>query len=721
MAAEDWTRFQFRWGLGQVVALIALVAVCQLEFAGSSLVLVAVAAVALLTVRPQWLGPIQRPLTRWGPKLILVAVIIDFVFSRGDVVPPLVRTLSLLLTYRALELRHPRQDRQLVLLSLLLLLMAGTLTADLIFAVELFLFVPVALFLLAVVVADERGRGFINDWREPWRDFSWRTWWRRNRRRTDRRILVFAIGLYGFFGLSAMGLFWSLPRFDFGHQLPFLRLPSHQSLTGFSEEVNFGEVVSIQQDTAVAMRVDAPPEASMRRPYWRMMVLDEYLGRGFRQSESARAANWSMNDSALRAPGDGFEGGGEEWTHFLEGGISRQIPVPGRFGQMRFTARQSLRFNTAVGTIALRETSANMLVYRLDPVVLGPVQPLLLADRELVKARSPIVLEDGDGVEYPATTRTLPGGAEARAFLEDAVAEIRAATADDDSMEVFVGQATAWLQAGRGYSLETDLGRGADPLIDWMRRKVAGHCELYAGSLVLLARQAGYPARLVTGFHGGIWNGFEDYFMVRHADAHAWVEVFDPDVGWRRFDPTPGNGEVPSNGFGAPTGLAAAPREVDSTFGAYVDSLRVLWYRKVVNFDHADQEAMVEAARDGFLTWGVALKETFLDYWTALKGLVEAPLAWSSYRELIPMLTTLLIGLLCLWGVRRLRWSLGGGKRRTAEGRVRRSADRWLERLPKAGTDEVRARLQLLRYGDPATWESPRKVFRAARQARRAG
>jgi hypothetical protein len=49
---------------------------------------------------------------------------------------------------------------------------------------------------------------------------------------------------------------------------------------------------------------------------------------------------------------------------------------------------------------------------------------------------------------------------------------------------------------------------------------------------VVLMRNAGIPARVVTGFAGGTRNRLGDYWVVRRMDAHAWAEVWLPQRGW---------------------------------------------------------------------------------------------------------------------------------------------------------------------------------------------
>lgn len=65
-----------------------------------------------------------------------------------------------------------------------------------------------------------------------------------------------------------------------------------------------------------------------------------------------------------------------------------------------------------------------------------------------------------------------------------------------------------------------------------------GHCELFASSMVLMARTLGIPARLVTGFSATNLNPVTGYIEVRGMDAHAWVEVYIKQFGWVTFEPT---------------------------------------------------------------------------------------------------------------------------------------------------------------------------------------
>ena len=71
-----------------------------------------------------------------------------------------------------------------------------------------------------------------------------------------------------------------------------------------------------------------------------------------------------------------------------------------------------------------------------------------------------------------------------------------------------------------------------------------GVCEHFVSAMVILLRELGIPARLVSGFGSGDYNPITGYYEVRANDAHAWAEVYFPEYGWLPFDPTPGwNGD----------------------------------------------------------------------------------------------------------------------------------------------------------------------------------
>ncbi|MEN8112952.1 MAG: transglutaminaseTgpA domain-containing protein [Actinomycetota bacterium] len=105
-----------------------------------------------------------------------------------------------------------------------------------------------------------------------------------------------------------------------------------------------------------------------------------------------------------------------------------------------------------------------------------------------------------------------------------------------------------WFRESGGfvYDLEvTPPGHGDDVLAAWLfddseenvgyRR---GYCEQFATSMAVMTRSIGIPTRVVLGFTPGERTG-EDEVLVLDRNAHSWVELWIPEVGWVSFDPTP--------------------------------------------------------------------------------------------------------------------------------------------------------------------------------------
>ncbi|WP_064091157.1 transglutaminase TgpA family protein [Rossellomorea aquimaris] len=71
-----------------------------------------------------------------------------------------------------------------------------------------------------------------------------------------------------------------------------------------------------------------------------------------------------------------------------------------------------------------------------------------------------------------------------------------------------------------------------------------GYCDNFSTSMVVLLRSLGIPARWVKGYTEGEYSRQIDsqykLYEVSNNNAHSWVEVFFPEVGWVPFEPTVG-------------------------------------------------------------------------------------------------------------------------------------------------------------------------------------
>lgn len=147
----------------------------------------------------------------------------------------------------------------------------------------------------------------------------------------------------------------------------------------------------------------------------------------------------------------------------------------------------------------------------------------------------------------------------------------------------------AWLsESGEfRYSLSMPDTRGRDPLEVFLFEAKSGHCEYFSTAAAVMLRTLGIPARNVTGFVGGTWNEYGNYYALSQGDAHSWVEVY-VDGYWFTLEPTPpARGELPAD-----TGVLAELR-------AIIDALRTRWSESVVGYDLQQQVSSLR----GFYRW----------------------------------------------------------------------------------------------------------------------
>ncbi len=78
-------------------------------------------------------------------------------------------------------------------------------------------------------------------------------------------------------------------------------------------------------------------------------------------------------------------------------------------------------------------------------------------------------------------------------------------------------------------------------LFDWE----GGYPDHFSTTLTILLRSLGIPARLATGFSMGQFNPFTGLYVIRNTDAFALTEVYFPQYGWYPFDPIPGHEVIP--------------------------------------------------------------------------------------------------------------------------------------------------------------------------------
>ncbi len=92
------------------------------------------------------------------------------------------------------------------------------------------------------------------------------------------------------------------------------------------------------------------------------------------------------------------------------------------------------------------------------------------------------------------------------------------------------------------YTIDTDLpffDADEDLVSAFLFKYKGGTRDQFSTVLTMMLRSIGIPARLSTGFGPGQFNAFTGFYIVRNTDAYALTEVYFPDQGWFYFNPIP--------------------------------------------------------------------------------------------------------------------------------------------------------------------------------------
>lgn len=104
-----------------------------------------------------------------------------------------------------------------------------------------------------------------------------------------------------------------------------------------------------------------------------------------------------------------------------------------------------------------------------------------------------------------------------------------------------------WLRTTGGFAYDEqppEPPSGVPPLADFVGGSKRGYCQQFAGSMALMLRFLGVPARVAAGFTSGTFK--DGAWVVTDHNAHTWVEAWFPGYGWLTFDPTPARGTLTS-------------------------------------------------------------------------------------------------------------------------------------------------------------------------------
>ncbi len=724
--------YRVKWLIGAFMALISVGALYNLKTHNWIPASVTVAAITLCVLLPKLYA--NAPAALWKIFAFSIVPLVSIDIFAKETVPALLNLNTWLILYRSLNHQKRREEMQLVLLCLFLLVMTGMLTASILFGLQLLVFAGLAISFLSIgTILDSKSAGASEsiDPSDAWKEHS--GWLNLAGSMRYRNVVIGSAMFSVLIGIAGFS-FLFIPRVDVENKVNLFNMKGAASQTGFSESVQLGEVTSIKNDTRVALRVDVAGERVVpAMPYWRMLALDAYSNGGFSISPSLKEMLDDEDSTPYRAvrywkdrwfaDAPSRDQTRDRWTFFVEPGVSKFLPIVGSFKQFTYTNLNDVRIAPQMHAFALKETPSKMVSYQLEDVDFSARVPDVPAERMRdLSVRRVTNRVDSDSPEYPKTLLELPADEASRAYLSAVAREITGG-APINALE-FATRAANYLSRTHSYSMNITLPPVTDiqdPVVRWLRSDLDGHCEFFASSFILLARAAGFESRVVIGFKGGAWNAFENYYMIRNSDAHAWCEIYDGVGNWIRVDPTPGS-ELPASP-GSTVALESQIGESDSL--AYVDSLRMLWYRRIVNFDEQSQKEVAIQLKDFFLAYMQVAEEWAI---RAVKQIYDWIVAPWSLAKLFYTSTSLFIAVSILLFQRNLAlnyrelllapFKRGDPIRRKASKLLAKSEQK--RRKRSKGTPEDReaviSELKRLRFGRKETWPNPRLVFKEARR-----
>ena len=380
-------------------------------------------------------------------------------------------------------------------------------------------------------------------------------------------------------------IFFLIPRFTAGYLGGFNLQPSLMS--GFSDNVELGQIGEIKKNRRVVMRVrvEGGP-ARMRNVRWRGIALTTFDGkRWFTGAHepvviTPGADGWFV--LGVAPPQDRHRTAPLRYTVLLEPMatdalfVAAQVDrVRGRFSPDSGGGVQASRRSYLVmdKTSSLFNPFHNFINLRYEALSFVPA---------IAPARLRAALTD-----YPEEIRgvylQLPRLDPRIASFAQQVTS-RAPTAYDKAAAIEL-----YLRTRFGYTLELSGSPTGDPLAHFLFERRAGHCEYFAAAMTVMLRTLGIPARYVNGFLPGEYNEVGEDYIVRASDAHSWVEVYFPEYGWIPFDPTP-PAEEKAKGFLGRLAL-------------YWDWFELRWSEWVINYDFLHQVMLAQNLQRASRDW----------------------------------------------------------------------------------------------------------------------
>jgi hypothetical protein len=282
----------------------------------------------------------------------------------------------------------------------------------------------------------------------------------------------------------------------------------------------FGDWVSNDEEVLVL--------AAERPLYLRTRTYDEYTGTG-----------WDSTDGPKR----GVAAGDPLFTVLTSERPTVEVGV--RLESIAIEMRQTMGRNLFTGGSPLKVYAPAVIVEPNGLPLMGGIEsPNALGPGEVYE-EAVLVSEATEaqlaaaGDDYPTAVDDLY--LDTSGITDRVAALAREITADAENPYERAKALARYLR-GEDFTYSTsglEIPSGAD-LVDTFlfgEDGQIGYCQHYASAMALMARSVGLPARVAVGFAPGEAAG-DGLWLVREANAHAWVEIYFPGHGWQIFEAT---------------------------------------------------------------------------------------------------------------------------------------------------------------------------------------
>lgn len=455
----------------------------------------------------------------------------------------------------------------LAMLSFASILAAAVLTVDTTFLILFFIFV---LFGVSTFVGMELRRGAVGAVSPAPHTHTARD------RRLNRALSLSALSVSAGSILLGGVLFFFFPRFTAGYLGRASFSPSLMS--GFTENVELGQIGEIKKNSTVVMRVQTGRPIGYERLRWRGIALTTFDGRRWSSPERDAERLLTGEDGWIHTGGSPQKSdslkAGMIYTVYLEPLATDAIFVPGKVIRLKgnFNGENTGAFGAIRRNFIFRDFTDTLLNPFHNYTGIRYAGFSLLPPLNITKLRAaPAEYSSDITSEYVQLPRKLDPR------IPELAKQItkNAQTPFDKALAV-----ESYLRNRFTYTLNLTGKPGADPLAHFLFETRAGHCEYFASAMIIMLRTLGVPSREVNGFLPGEFNELGGDYIVRASDAHSWVEVYFPGADWQVFDPTPSAPES-SNGF-------------LTRLGKYIDWMEITWSEWVIGYDFGHQMALAQ-------------------------------------------------------------------------------------------------------------------------------